>query len=192
MPFVDSPARNLGYWNAPAAARYPDKIAIFDLSRDPPRRVSYAELDSRVDRVASTLARLGMSPGDRLAMAISNRVEFVETMFGAMRAGVVPVPLNTKLGPDALRYVIEDSGAAGAVVESAANTNDARIVDDLDLRLRVMLDGEGKGWLDYEGQLARSDAGFAPSALPADDMAFLPYTSGSTGKPKGVVLTHAG
>ncbi len=142
MPSVDSAALNLGYWNAAAAARYPDKIAIFDLSRDPPRKVSYAELELRLDRVASTLARLGMSPGDRLAMSISNRVEFVETMFGAMRAGVVPVPLNTKLGADALRYVIEDSGAAGAVVESAANANVARIVDDLDLSLRVMLDGE--------------------------------------------------
>ena len=192
MPSVDSAALNLGYWNAAAAARYPDKIAIFDLSRDPPRKVTYAELELRLDRVASTLARLGMSPGDRLAMAISNRFEFVETMFGAMRAGVVPVPLNTKLGPDALRYVIEDSGAVGAVVESAANANVARIVDDLGLGLRVTLDDEDKGWLDYESELARSDATFPPPALPADDMAFLPYTSGSTGKPKGVVLTHAG
>ena len=90
MPSVDSAAQNLGYWSTAAAAQYPDKIAIFDLSRDPPRRVTYAELESRLDRVASTLARLGMSPGDRLAMAISNRFEFVETMFGAMRAGVVP------------------------------------------------------------------------------------------------------
>lgn len=95
MPSVDSAAHNLGYWNAAAAARYPDKIAIFDLSRDPPRMVSYAELESRLDRVASTLA-LGLSPGDRLAMSISNRVEFVETMFGVMRAGVVPVPLKAK------------------------------------------------------------------------------------------------
>jgi acyl-CoA synthetase (AMP-forming)/AMP-acid ligase II len=81
------------------------------ISRGIRREISYADLESRLDRVASTLARLGIKPGDRLAMSISNRVEFVETMFGAMRAGVVPVPLNTKLGLDALRYVIEDSGA---------------------------------------------------------------------------------
>ncbi len=192
MPSVDSAAQNLGYWNAAATARHPDKIAVFDLSRDPPRKVSYAELDSRLDRVASTLTRLGMSPGDRLAMSISNRVEFVETMFGAMRAGVVPVPLNTKLGPDALRYVIEDSGAVGAVVETGANANVPRIVEDLGLGLRVMLDAGNHGWLDYEGQLAASDAACAPPALSPDHMAFLPYTSGSTGKPKGVVLTHAG
>jgi acyl-CoA synthetase (AMP-forming)/AMP-acid ligase II len=192
MPSVDSAARNLGYWSAAAAARHPDKIAIFDLSRDPPRKITYANLESRLDRVASTLARLGMRLGDRLAMSISNRVEFVEAMFGAMRAGVVPVPLNTKLGPDALRYVIEDSGAVGAVVEKAANANVPRIVEDLGLRLRVMLDAEDPGWLDYEGELVASDAAFAPLTLPADHMAFLPYTSGSTGKPKGVVLTHAG
>lgn len=131
MPSVDSAAQNLGYWGAAATAQHPDKIAIFDLSRDPPRKVSYAELDSRLDRVASTLARLGVSPGDRLAMSISNRVEFVETMFGAMRAGVVPVPLNTKLGADALRYMIEDSGAVGAIVETGANANVRRVVEDL-------------------------------------------------------------
>jgi long-chain acyl-CoA synthetase len=192
MPSVDSAAENLGYWNAVGTARYPDKIAIFDLSRDPPRKISYAELESRLDRVASTLARLGLTPGDRLAMSISNRVEFVETMFGAMRAGVVPVPLNTKLGPESLRYVIEDSGAVGAVVETAANTNVPRIVEDLGLRLCVMLDAEDEGWLGYEDELGASDAAFAPPALPADHMAFLPYTSGSTGKPKGVVLTHGG
>jgi acyl-CoA synthetase (AMP-forming)/AMP-acid ligase II len=192
MPSVDSAAQNLGYWCAAAAARHPDKIAIFDLSRDPPRKATYAELESRLDRVASTLARLGMRPGDRLAMSISNRIEFVETMFGAMRAAVVPVPLNTKLGPDALRYVVEDSGAVGAVVETGANAKVPKIVEDLGLRLSVMLDAEKKGWLDYEGELAASDRAFAPPALPADHMAFLPYTSGSTGKPKGVVLTHAG
>ena len=192
MPSVHSAAQNLGYWSAAAAAQYPDKIAIFDLSREPPRKITYAELELRLDRVASTLARLGMSSGDRLAMSISNRVEFVETMFGAMRAGVVPVPLNTKLGPDALRYVIEDFGAVGAVVETAANANVPRIVEDLGLKLRIMLRREGSGWLNYEGELIASDAAFAAPALPADHMAFLPYTSGSTGKPKGVVLTHAG
>jgi long-chain acyl-CoA synthetase len=192
MPSANFAAQNLGYWNAAAAARHPDKIAIFDLSRDPPREISYADLESRLDRVAATLARLGIKPGNRLAMSISNRVEFIETMFGAMRAGVVPVPLNTKLGADALRYVIEDSGAVGAVVEKAANANVLRIVEDLGLRPRMMLDADNKDWLDYEGELSSSDAAFAPPALPLDHMAFLPYTSGSTGKPKGVVLTHAG
>jgi long-chain acyl-CoA synthetase len=192
MPPVNSAAQNLGYWSAAAAARYPDKIAIFDLSRDPPRKVTYAELESRLDRVAATLARLGMRPGDRLAMSISNRVEFVEIMFGAMRVGVVPVPLNTKLGPEAVRYVIENSGAVGAVVEIESNANAPRIAEDLDLRLRVKLGAEEPGWLDYEGELGASDGAFVPSTLRADHVAFLPYTSGSTGKPKGVVLTHAG
>jgi long-chain acyl-CoA synthetase len=192
MPSVNFAAQSLGYWNAAAAARYPDKIAIFDLSRNPPREISYADLEARLNRVASTLTRLGVKPGDRLAMSISNRVEFVETMFGAMRAGVVPVPLNTKLGADALRYVMEDSGAVGAVVDKAANANVPPIVEDLGLSLRMKLDDEDEGWLSYEDELSSSDAAFAPPALAPDHMAFLPYTSGSTGKPKGVVLTHAG
>jgi long-chain acyl-CoA synthetase len=192
MPSIDSAGQNLGYWSADAAARYPDKVAIIDLSRDPARKVSYAELESRFNRVASMLARLSLRPGDRLITSISNRVEFVEIMFGAMRAGLVPVPLNTKLGPDALRYVIEDSGAVGAVVEFAANANVPRIVEKLGLRCRITLDAEDPSWLDYEGELRASAPAFASPLIPADHMAFLPYTSGSTGKPKGVVLTHAG
>src|SRR5271168_4583412 len=192
MTFIDPRAGNLGYWCSAPAARFPDKVALIDLSRDPPRETTYAELERSLDRVAATLSRLGLASGDRLAMSISNRVEFVEIMFGAMRAGIVPVPLNTKLGPDTLRYVIEDSGCAGAAVESAANGHVADIVDSLGLETRLLLDTAAAGWFGYEDALAASHADFAPPPLAPDHLAFLPYTSGSTGKPKGVALTHAG
>jgi acyl-CoA synthetase (AMP-forming)/AMP-acid ligase II len=192
MNSPDLRAGNLGYWCSASAARFPDKVALIDLSRDSPREITYAALEARLDRVASTLTRLGLKAGDRLAMSIGNRIEFVEVMFGAMRAGVVPVPLNTKLGPDTLRYVIEDSGCAGAVVEASANSNVAGIAEALRLGLRIMLDAAAPGWLAYEDALAASPGAFAPPRLSHDHLAFLPYTSGSTGKPKGVALTHAG
>jgi acyl-CoA synthetase (AMP-forming)/AMP-acid ligase II len=188
----DPKADNLGYWMSAAAARFPDKVAVFDLSRETRRETTYATLDARLDRVASALTKLGLKSGDRLAMAATNRIEFIEIMFGAMRAGVVPVPLNTKLGPETLRYVIEDSGAVGAVVEAAANAHVPRIVESLGLPVRVLLEDAAEGWVGYEEALAESPARFAPPALAPDHLAFLPYTSGSTGKPKGVALTHAG
>jgi long-chain acyl-CoA synthetase len=192
MTSADPRAGNLGYWCSASAARFPDKVALIDLSRDPPRETTYAELERRLDRVAATLTRLGLESGDRLAMSISNRVEFVEIMFGAMRAGIVPVPLNTKLGPDTLRYVIEDSGCRGAAVEPAANAHVAGIVVSLGVEARLSLDTVDAGWLGYEDALAASRADFAPPPVAPDHLAFLPYTSGSTGKPKGVALTHAG
>jgi acyl-CoA synthetase (AMP-forming)/AMP-acid ligase II len=125
-------------------------------------------------------------------MSIGNRIEFVEIMFGAMRAGIVPVPLNTKLAADTTDYVIRDAGCVGAVVEPAANAQTGRIVQDAGVPLRIVLDTALEGWLSYEDELHASEEAFVPPMLPADHIAFLPYTSGSTGKPKGVVLTHAG
>jgi acyl-CoA synthetase (AMP-forming)/AMP-acid ligase II len=192
MNSADHRAGNLGYWCSASAARFRDKVALIDLSSDPPREMTYAELERRLDRVAATLTRLGLKMGDRFAMSIGNRIEFVEIMFGAMRAGIVPVPLNTKLGRDTLCYVIEDSGCAGAAVELAANPHVAGIVDSLRLDVPLLLDGAAAGWLRYEDALAESRTDFRPAPLGHDHLAFLPYTSGSTGKPKGVPLTHAG
>jgi long-chain acyl-CoA synthetase len=183
MTSADPRAGNLGYWCSASAARFPDKVARIDLSRDPARETTYAELERRLDRVAATLTGLGFKSGDRLAMSIGNCIEFVEILFGAMRAGIVPVPLNTKLGPETLRYVIEDSGCAGAAVELAANSHVVSIVDSLGLDVRLLLDSAAAGWLRYEDALAESRADFEPSPLGDDHLAFLPYTSGSTGKP---------
>ncbi|MFO0997920.1 MAG: class I adenylate-forming enzyme family protein [Alphaproteobacteria bacterium] len=183
---------NLGYWNYEAARAYPDRIALIDLSRSPVREVRYRELEERLDRMASLVARLGIKPGDRLAMSVSNRFEFVEIMFGAMRAGVVPVPLNTKLGPDTLDYVVRDAGCTAAIVEEAANEALPGIIDRIGCAVRIGFAPSGAGWLRYEEELRASAPRFTPQRLADSHMSFLPYTSGSTGRPKGVVLSHAG
>jgi long-chain acyl-CoA synthetase len=187
-----SEANNLGYWCSGAAKRFPDKIALIDLSDGAPREITYRALEARLDRVAAMLSRLGMKAGDRLAMSVGNRIEFVEIMFGAMRVGIIPVPLNTKLAADMIGYIIHDSGSTGAIVDPAVNAQVARVVDEAGVTLRVILGPSGGSWRGYEEELAKSTSDFAPPNLPATHPAFLPYTSGSTGKPKGVVLTHAG
>ena len=183
---------NLGYWCSRAVERYPERLAIIDLSRDPPREVRYLELDERMDRVANLLAARGLSPGDRVAMAVGNRFEFVEIMYGAMRAGLVPVPLNTKLGRETLDYILRDASVVAAFVEPSCNRFVVDVVDALALPHRFSLDKVAAGWLDYEESLQGAEAHFDPVALDDDHPSFQPYTSGSTGKPKGVVLTHAG
>jgi long-chain acyl-CoA synthetase len=183
---------NLGYWSYDAARRYPANVALIDLSGETPRELRYLELERRLDRAASLLSRLGLKPGDRLAMALTNRLEFIEIMFGAMRAGIVPVPLNTKLGPDTLDYVMRDAACSGVVVEPNANAQVAGIAEAIGIPVRLGIELPREGWLDYEHQMGLSDAHFAPTRLADDHLAFLPYTSGSTGRPKGVALTHAG
>ena len=74
-------------------------------------RLTYAELDTRCNRVATGLARLGVGAGARVALMFSNDFRFLESLFGPMRLGAVTVPLNTRMGDDALRYVVEDAEA---------------------------------------------------------------------------------
>src|ERR1700751_3867935 len=89
--------RNLGFFFDKTIERLPDKVAIIDLFGGKERTSTYKQLDERMDRVASMLARLGVKPGERIAMLVGNRVEFVEFFFGAMRAGAIPLLLNTRL-----------------------------------------------------------------------------------------------
>src|SRR5206468_10678540 len=89
--------RNLGFFFDETVRRLPDKVAIIDLFGGHERTSTYRQLDERMNRVASMLARLGVRPGERVAMLIGNRVEFIELFFGAMRMGAIPMLLNTRL-----------------------------------------------------------------------------------------------
>jgi long-chain acyl-CoA synthetase len=192
MKMTDKRDNNLGYWSAAAAERDPDAVAMIDLKADVPREVSYGELEGRLDRFASLITAIGLRPGDRMAMAVANRFEFVEIMYGAMRAGVVPVPLNTKLGADTLDYTIRDAGCLAAFVEPSCNAEIVDVVNRAGLAHRFAFDPVPRGWQAYEPALRAAEADFDPPALAGDHPSFQPYTSGSTGRPKGVVLTHAG
>jgi acyl-CoA synthetase (AMP-forming)/AMP-acid ligase II len=113
--------RNLGFFFDQSVVRCPDKVCIIDLFGGQERAVTYRQLDERMDAVARMLARLGVSPGERVAMLCGNRGEFVEFFFGAMRAGAIPVPLNTRLATDTLTYIFKDSDSVLALIDPSCN-----------------------------------------------------------------------
>jgi acyl-CoA synthetase (AMP-forming)/AMP-acid ligase II len=168
---------NLGMLFAQHAAS--DRTAIIDL-RDAgqPRPVTFRELDAGCDAVARGLVRAGLGPGDRIGILSLNRVEFVMVVLGAMRAGVVPVPVNVKLAADSAGYILNDSGARLVFVESASKRLAPPGIRAVDF------EADFEAFLDFGAFEA-----FEPGP---DSVAIQPYTSGSTGRPKGVLLSHYG
>jgi len=168
---------NLGLLFAQRAGS--DRPAIIDL-RDPsaPRSVSFRELEAGCNAVARGLGKAGLTAGERIGILSLNRVEFVTTVLGAMRAGVVPVPVNVKLPANGVGYILQDAGARIVFVEPASKRlvpEGTRVVD---------FDADFSGFLDPGAFEA-----FAPAP---ESVAIQPYTSGSTGRPKGVLLSHYG
>ena len=133
---------------------------------------SYGELVGRIARLAAGLRRkLNLQPGDRVALAMKNCVEYHEVLFACWHAGLVAVPMNAKLHPKEFAYILENSGAKACFVtpelESAIpGGTPVREVDEL-----------------------RGEP-MPPAEVKPDDGAWLFYTSGTTGVPKGAVLTH--
>lgn len=153
--------------------------AVVDLI-DPsaPQKVSYDQLDAMANAVARGLESRGVKSGDRVAILSLNRVEYLAIFFGAMRAGVIPAPINIKLSAEMVQYVLADSGSRLAFAESA-------FTDLIPAGLSTILFGD-----DFDAFL---DPGPYNAIETTPDMpALQPYTSGSTGKPKGVLLNHTG
>jgi len=160
-----------------------DEIAVIDLRLPKqPKKISHRKLNNSVDALARGLVKAGLKTGDRVGILSLNRIEYLEVLFGAMRAGCVPVMINTKLPTDQVRYIAKD--AEVQIVFCEANLRDL-----CTLQTRCIVFGEDgeNGYLDFK------DAGAFESFVPfAQDIAEQPYTSGSTGRPKGVLLHHLG
>ncbi len=180
---------NVGYiFDVPLKVS-PDRPAI--LQGD--QVLSFAELDERCNRVANGLAKLGVNAGDRAALLIGNSIQFLETLFGVMRLGAVPVPLNSKMGDDGLAYVIADSEAV-VLIASSEMAERVKLLSVPSSSLKhVILDAPSvPGAVQYEALLQAAAATLERRQTQPNEICIQPYTSGSTGRPKGVLLTHGG
>ena len=145
-----------------------------------PRTYSFRQLDAGSNAVARALLARGLQSRDRIAILSANRAEYLLAFFGAMRAGLVPVPVNIKLPPAGVCYIIKDSDAKLVLADSARL---GLCPGDVPT---VGLDGDGKNT--FADVLAPGK--FQAVRPQARQPAMFLYTSGSTGKPKGVVLSH--
>jgi long-chain acyl-CoA synthetase len=153
-------------------------------------RLSYGELDLRVNRLANALLRLGLGRGERVALLAENTHKVLELYLGAAKAGLVTVPLNVRLSLEEQRQILDDSGAALVLAGDGYEDTAARLQPAArSVRSWVGLDRE-IGGLHYEAMLR--EAPDTDPAVPVDEdgLAILMYTGGTTGTPKGVMLSH--
>ena len=180
--FCDRPA-SLWQMVAEAAARNPDGEAL--VAGD--RRMNWAEVVEQSSRVAAGLERLGLRAGDRIAMLLGNRIEFVLTMFGAARLGLITVVLSTRQQKPEIAYVLNDSGAKLIIHETDLTDRVPDAADVPDLVHRVPL--TAKEGLQFSALIA-APCTDEPAEVSEEDTCLILYTSGTTGRPKGAMLAH--
>src|SRR3954462_5276740 len=158
---------------------------------------TYAELCAEAGRWGNGLASLGLERGDRVLLFLDDTPVYPAAFFGAVRAGFVPLLINTLTPPDLLQFYLADSGANVAVSESefCARFN-AEACKDTGLRTLIVVNGEvgehaAPNAIGAADWLPRFPTALAEAGTHRNDMAFWMYSSGSTGRPKGIVhLQH--
>ncbi len=166
---------------------YPDRVAIRYQGRD----WSYAELDQRVNRLANSMAQLGLRQGDRIAILAPNCNQYVEVYLASARIGIITIPLNARLKGGELKYIINNGEAKALLISPDFLELIASIKAELPPVKRYICIGPQVADLEnYESLLAKASAE-EPAAQPTDsDVVIQLYTSGTTGLPKGAMLTH--
>jgi fatty-acyl-CoA synthase len=199
--------RAMGMLPAEAARRWGPREALCFKER----RLSFAEIAAGVDRVARGLIALGIRPGDKVALWMLNRPEWIEAAFAVMKVGAVLVPINTRLRTEDVAYVLDQSDATALILAERSGPIDylgmARELVPVGVpaentrlprleHLVLLADEPRPQTIAWERLLADGaavdDATLAAraAAVDPDDLAFFMYTSGTTGFPKGAMHAH--
>ena len=165
----------------------PDSLAIHDLTDS--RAFTWRQFNDRVDALAQGLCDEGIKMGDRIAYLGLNSSDVVEIFFATVRIGAVYVPLNFRLTPLELSFIIHDCAPSGLFYDQSFQS----VVDEIDstvipnLMIASALDGTDSA---YEDLVSGNSTTVAPAAAIADTLSMIMYSSGTTGKPKGVIYTR--
>lgn len=163
------------------ARRYPNKKAFIYEGRS----LTFHEFNQRVNKLAHAILNLGLKPGSKIAVLSKNNPEMVEICFATAKTGMIYVPLNFRLVPVELKFVINDAEIDFLFVGDAFKKEIDTIKNEISVPHIVQMESE------YEPLIASADSKEPAIPVKPDDIFSIFYTSGTTGGPKGVILTHA-
>jgi len=172
-----------------AAAMYPDRLAIWDGES----RFTFEQLGRRVNALAGALKAQGLGRGERVAILDVNSHRYAEAYYACAQTGMILLPLNTRLSPPELKYILNDAGANAVLISDSFFAVFEGVRDSLADLETVIAYGKGphpKGALDYEALLAEAQPDTALAGIDLGEICQIYYTSGTTGEPKGVCLTY--
>jgi fatty-acyl-CoA synthase len=169
------------------ALMQPDATALRFLGHT----TTWRDLDRRVATLAGALSRRGVGFGDRVLILMLNRTEFIESFLAVNKLGAIAVPVNFRMTPPEIAFLVSDCQAEIVITESVL-ANVAYAVRDIDATLTTVIvaGGANDGSLDYDDLLVEQGSRAPVVDIPDDSPALIMYTSGTTGRPKGAVLTH--
>ena len=177
---------NVGAFLTKAARVYPSRVAVCDGSTT----LRYDELQIQATALAAGLMRRGYTVGDRVAIFMPNRAEYISALFGLLKGGVVAVPVNAKLHSAELAYILEHSGARAIICSGKTRGTVDVAVSGLPGVERIDVDQDGPNSFRAIVNDGRPYSDVADEAVDPNDVAWIFYTSGTTGRPKGAMLSH--
>ena len=161
-----------------------EKIAFIDANG----QYTFNQVAEKASQFSNAIEKLGLKKESRLILVMLDSIEFVSCFLGAIKAGIIPVPLNTRLTPRDYSYIISDTNAVGIVVSDSLIKT---VLEEAETPEIVLVDGTSSEHQMLLPLISRSPSTFVSANTKPDDICFWLYTSGTTGLPKGVVHLHS-
>ncbi len=154
-------------------------------------RLTYKQLNERINRLANALSEMGYEKGDRIAVLSENTHKYIEVYFAASKLGICVIPLNFRLSDREVESIVTDSEAKCMFVGNGYEERALSMRNNLNqINEWITMDTGMDGFLSYEGLIQEAISDEPETDVDENDMAVLMYTGGTTGRAKGVMMSH--